>query len=485
MAVYRVQGPDGHEIDASFEVQGSDLVFLSRGGTRGNSDARNVEYAKGLTQLLRQLSTNGIQLNEAWVDSRPAQRLPLADRQIYGPSDVGLVGDSLVKKLGDRMARIGQRPGAKGGNPTKRIRLRFRASEAQIREALRLDDGAGLPGGQGSPRELRRQANGRLAAECFEGLEQSHVLAALEHLDRGDPHAFGEQTTYDLHHEGRVYPPKAVFGLAASLLLNQALGPSDFSAGEGQPCFRLLRALGFSIEPRENHEANVDAEVQVAHDLCRLVEEQCQGLPDDRNRPDGARHGSFWRGWQAAVAQDRAPYGAQALSRVTWESLGYRTGQLHGAADRAVADRAFERFSETWERNYYAPTEDREQLEQRAAEWARAHQAEERPQENVGSMDPPEARQVQTKQFQRSPGVVANVRARANGHCDLCQAPAPFRRQDGTPYLEVHHITPLAEGGLDHEDNAVALCPNCHRRCHYSVDRLVIADQLRVSRRDY
>jgi len=31
-----------------------------------------------------------------------------------------------------------------------------------------------------------------------------------------------------------------------------------------------------------------------------------------------------------------------------------------------------------------------------------------------------------------------------------------------TPYVEIHHITPEAEGGANSEDNAAPLCPSCH-----------------------
>ncbi|SFB88291.1 HNH endonuclease [Marinospirillum celere] len=55
---------------------------------------------------------------------------------------------------------------------------------------------------------------------------------------------------------------------------------------------------------------------------------------------------------------------------------------------------------------------------------------------------------------------------RENGQA--CGTPAPFnRKSDGTPYLEVHHKTPLALGGEDTVENAIALCPNCHRKAHY------------------
>ncbi|QSA97310.1 HNH endonuclease signature motif containing protein [Methylococcus sp. EFPC2] len=71
--------------------------------------------------------------------------------------------------------------------------------------------------------------------------------------------------------------------------------------------------------------------------------------------------------------------------------------------------------------------------------------------------------------FARNPDVVAEVLFRANGYCEFCKNPAPFtRRADNSPYLEVHHIKMLAEGGEDTVANAVALCPNCHRQAHYA-----------------
>ncbi len=76
---------------------------------------------------------------------------------------------------------------------------------------------------------------------------------------------------------------------------------------------------------------------------------------------------------------------------------------------------------------------------------------------------------VSTSMFIRNPDVVAEVLLRASGVCERCRHPAPFnRRTDNSPYLEVHHRTPLAEGGDDTVDNALALCPNCHRAAHYA-----------------
>jgi len=68
----------------------------------------------------------------------------------------------------------------------------------------------------------------------------------------------------------------------------------------------------------------------------------------------------------------------------------------------------------------------------------------------------------------RNPDVIAEVLERANGICEYCGNPAPFNRaSDGTPYLEIHHKKPLSQGGDDSVENAVALCPNCHREDHF------------------
>lgn len=70
----------------------------------------------------------------------------------------------------------------------------------------------------------------------------------------------------------------------------------------------------------------------------------------------------------------------------------------------------------------------------------------------------------------RDPEVRAWVRQNAKGICEGCDQPAPFEK-DGSPFLEVHHVKHLAQKGSDRTSNAVALCPNCHRRCHHSSDR--------------
>jgi 5-methylcytosine-specific restriction protein A len=76
--------------------------------------------------------------------------------------------------------------------------------------------------------------------------------------------------------------------------------------------------------------------------------------------------------------------------------------------------------------------------------------------------------QSEITQYVRGPEVVAWVLEQANGLCECCSAPAPFIREDGSPFLEVHHVRRLADGGEDTIVNAIAICPNCHRKEHYA-----------------
>lgn len=76
-----------------------------------------------------------------------------------------------------------------------------------------------------------------------------------------------------------------------------------------------------------------------------------------------------------------------------------------------------------------------------------------------------------TTSYVREPAVKAWLLQAAKGQCEGCDSPAPFIGNDGLPYLEVHHVMLLASHGSDTTTNAVALCPNRHRRCHSSIGR--------------
>lgn len=87
----------------------------------------------------------------------------------------------------------------------------------------------------------------------------------------------------------------------------------------------------------------------------------------------------------------------------------------------------------------------------------------------------PTTSESKVKVYNRNPYVIAEVLEKAKGKCHYCGQDAPFNRtSDETPFLEVHHIVSLSDGGKDTIENTIALCPNCHRGMHYGGFQLQI-----------
>lgn len=101
----------------------------------------------------------------------------------------------------------------------------------------------------------------------------------------------------------------------------------------------------------------------------------------------------------------------------------------------------------------------------------------------VGNKTPQQTSGTVTR-YIRDVAVKASVLTKAGGSCEGCGLPAPFIDGYGEPFLEVHHLKQLRDKGSDTVTNAVALCPNCHRRCHHSIDQTTFIDSiyLKISR---
>lgn len=72
--------------------------------------------------------------------------------------------------------------------------------------------------------------------------------------------------------------------------------------------------------------------------------------------------------------------------------------------------------------------------------------------------------------YLRDPKVRSAVLARAAGRCEFCGEEG-FLKIDGGRYLETHHVIALANDGADKVTNVIALCPDDHRRAHFSQER--------------
>ena len=104
------------------------------------------------------------------------------------------------------------------------------------------------------------------------GLTRDHVLKALADLDMGIEHSFGKPTGYELLHDGKLYAPKAVVGVALRHLTGEVLHPSKFSGGEapGQANYELRR-LGFTVVSKTQPEREEGAAVPWSDDEVGLL----------------------------------------------------------------------------------------------------------------------------------------------------------------------------------------------------------------------
>ena len=85
---------------------------------------------------------------------------------------------------------------------------------------------------------------------------------------------------------------------------------------------------------------------------------------------------------------------------------------------------------------------------------------------------PPEHFDDEIRAFRSSsryvPTSLENLLFELAGHrCTICRA----------PWLEIHHIDELCEGGKTEYENLIVLCPNCHTRVH--AERVPTKEELR------
>lgn len=117
--------------------------------------------------------------------------------------------------------------------------------------------------------------------------------------------------------------------------------------------------------------------------------------------------------------------------------------------------------------------EDLEWTDETEKVWSQASQVSESIAKDTGApsgVAVPRQVQTITQSFVRDAAVISWVLLRADGTCECCNSIAPFLDKEKLPFLEVHHLRRLADGGSDRPSNAVAVCPNCHRRLHFGID---------------
>lgn len=120
---------DGQPLEAVFELDRSviDVVLHSRSG---GDPPLNPDYFSALELLLERLQRHGAVIEDILVDSTVALKLPIEQRRLRLAYPVDLSGHTdlpaLRKEICSAQRTVAQKPGAKGGNNHKRIRVRVR-----------------------------------------------------------------------------------------------------------------------------------------------------------------------------------------------------------------------------------------------------------------------------------------------------------------------------------------------------------------------
>lgn len=86
--------------------------------------------------------------------------------------------------------------------------------------------------------------------------------------------------------------------------------------------------------------------------------------------------------------------------------------------------------------------------------------------EDIGDSKP-EVRQRLVNTINRNTKAVADIKALYKT-CQITGDKFIFNKRDGSPYLEAHHLEPLAKGGADSPRNLVVLSPLVHKMLHYA-----------------
>ena len=83
-----------------------------------------------------------------------------------------------------------------------------------------------------------------------DNITRDHILSAISKIDLDGIPKNAKSTTYDLIHDGKLYPPKYVVSLANLFANGIVLNRDTFEGGLGTPCFKLLEQNGFKIKTK-------------------------------------------------------------------------------------------------------------------------------------------------------------------------------------------------------------------------------------------
>lgn len=83
---------------------------------------------------------------------------------------------------------------------------------------------------------------------------------------------------------------------------------------------------------------------------------------------------------------------------------------------------------------------------------------------------------VSSRVYERNPEIKEYLISKNGPICEYCGWQSDIADQNDQYYIEIHHLLPISQKGSDSIWNALLLCPNCHRKFHFSKNKEVLID---------
>ena len=166
----------------SAEPDGDNLAIVLE--SQGGVPRRNPDYREALMFLLSRLQDLGAVIEVALVDSRVTQRMNISETErtiLAGPFPLVGIPDlgTLRRRLTTGQTTIAQSPGVRGGNSTKRIRLRLTVPGYSPADADQLGADLAAPVGMRPPPDHRGQDEAA-EGELLTALRSAAEIVAAE-----------------------------------------------------------------------------------------------------------------------------------------------------------------------------------------------------------------------------------------------------------------------------------------------------------------
>lgn len=350
--------------------------------------------------------------------------------------------------------------------------------------------------------DLEKGATGRIRdlRTVLAGLSEADVLRVLSDfsLEAAAGHGFADSTDFDLVHEGKIFPPKAVLGLAATRVIGRPLTSDEFSGGERSACFQILRGLGFVIQPKAHIALEPDGLVrssappypfEVGRDYVRSDIFKIVGFDD----PGG---GNMYTGY-ASHGDDWFIFCGVGVAGRTGHDYGnhFDGNELiwYGKTNASLKNASVQSLLAPKGRVYIFYRDDNRKPFKFAGIGTPKRVRDTKPVEVTWAISLPTETSGALPEEIEAPGTVyegakktitvnayerdrtARDRCIAHWGCECIVCGFDFGKRygaTGVGFIHVHHLKPISEIGeqyrLDPVQDLRPVCPNCHAMLHRS-----------------